>query len=325
MENTQSKLSQGKFSRITSHKLFSAVTIFLLIFIINAALDRNFFTADTIYGNFSVITPIVVATIAQSVVILGGSIDLSIGGAISLVNCILAVTLGDTPESVVFGFAISFAAMMGVSLLNGLLVAYLKLPSMVATFAVSTMLTGFTLLVLPTPGGYIPKWLPNFYSFRIGGVVPITIFILIGIALLWFFVSRTKLGRYIYAVGGSEQAATASGINPRRIKLYSFLLSGVFIWFVGIIVSGQTGAGDFRLGNPYTLTTVAAAIMGGISLSGGTGKMLGAGLGGCIMILITNIIYFAGIESYYQDMIRGLIVIIALFIAAIPNLKKRTI
>ncbi|MEA5004540.1 MAG: ABC transporter permease [Christensenella sp.] len=315
---------QINLKKATKSSLFAGVTIFIIIFVLNVILDQRFFSADTIYGNLSVITPIVVATIAQSIVIISGSIDLSIGANISLVNCILATAMGDTPESVVFALAVSLLAALAVSALNGVLVAYLRLPAMVATFAVSMMLIGIALLVLPVPGGYIPKWLPGIYSASIGGVLPATVPILAGIGVLWWVISKTRFGKYIYAVGGNENAAEASGINAKRIKFCAFLLSGFFIWIVGIIVSGQTGAGDFRVGNTYQLSTVAAAIMGGVALAGGTGKMLGAALGACIMILITNIIYFAGIPSFYQDMIRGLIVIIALFIAAIPNLKKRT-
>ncbi|MGI5848786.1 MAG: ABC transporter permease [Christensenellales bacterium] len=316
---------RDKIVKLTKSPLFAGISIFAIIFIVNVILDSRFFSSDTIYGNLSVMTPIIVATIAQGIVILSGSIDLSIGAAISLINCILAVTLGDTAGSVIYGLLLSLIAMLAVSALNGLLVAYLKLPSMVATFAVSTMLVGITLLVLPVPGGYIPKWLPRIYSYRIGGVFPITVFILTVVGFIWWLVSKTKLGRYIYAVGGNENAAMASGINPKRIKFFAFLLSGFFVWLAAIIVTGQTGAGDFRLGSTYALTTIAAAIMGGIALSGGKGRILGAGLGGCIMIFVINIIYFAGIQSYYQDMIRGLIVIVALFIIAIPNLKKRTI
>ena len=312
-------------TKMIDARLFSGVVVFLLLLIINAVLDKNFFTPNTIYGNLSVMTPIIIATIAQAIVILSGSIDLSIGGAISVINCILAVTLKDTPGSVAFGLTVSFAAMMGISALNGFLVGYLRLPSMVATFAFNTMLTGVALLVLPVPGGYIPKWLPRFYSFQFGDVVPMTVFILLGIGCLWLFMSRTKLGKYIYAVGGNENATAASGINPKRTRMYAFLLSGVFIWIAAIVVTGQTGAGDFRLGSPYMLTTIAAAIMGGISLSGGAGRILGAAFGGCVMIFVTNIIYFAGIASFYQDMIRGLIVIVALLIAAIPSLKERMV
>ncbi|MCL1928527.1 MAG: ABC transporter permease [Treponema sp.] len=312
-------------SGITESRLFSAGILFLMIFILNAVMDKNFFTPNKIYGNLSVITPIIVATIAQSIVIISGSIDLSIGSAISLMNCLLAATMGDTGVSVVFGFVVSFFVMMIISALNGFLVAYLRLPAMVATFAVSTILSGVTLLVLPVPGGYIPKWLPRFYSFMIGGIVPMTVFILLALALIWLFISKTRLGRYIYAVGGNENAATASGINPKLMKFFAFLLSGAFIWITGIIISAQTGSGDFRMGNPYTLTTIAAAIMGGVALSGGVGKLFGAALGGSIMILVTNIIYYAGIQSYLQDMIRGLIVIVALFIAAIPSLRKRVV
>ena len=309
-------------TKLPGHPLFPGVTVFVFIFTLNAVLDPRFFTAGTVYGNFSVLTPVIIATIAQSIVILGGNIDLSIGASISLINCILAVTLVGTLGADVLGLGIALAAALSVSLVNGILVAYLGLPSMVATFAMSTVLAGITLWVLPIPGGFIPRWLPDFYAFQIGGVVPVTAFILLFVGLILYCVSRTRFGRYIYAVGGNEAASAASGINSKKIKLYSFLLSGFFIWLTALAVTGQTGAGDFRLGTPFTLTSIAASIMGGIAITGGKGRMLGAALGGAAMMLITNVIFFARIPSFYQDMIRGMIVIVALFIAAVPKLRK---
>jgi len=319
---TANKIS---FAKITRHPLFAGFTVFSVVLIINAILDPRFFAAHTIYGNLWVVTPIIIATMAQGIVILSGSIDLSIGASISLMNCLLAVLLKDSAGSVIGGLMLSLVIMLAISCLNGVLVAYFRLPSMVATFAVSTMLSGITLLVLSTPGGYIPGWLPFGYSIRFFGLVPITVFILLLVGLIWYSISRTKLGRYFYAVGGNEAAAASSGINAKRTKVYAFMCSGFFIWLAAVCVTGQTGAGDFRLGAPYTLTTIAAAIMGGVALSGGKGKILGAALGGCVMIFITNIIYWARIPSFYQDMIRGLIVIIVLCIAAIPQMKSRTV
>lgn len=315
----------SSFQKISTNSLFPGISVFLLLFIINAGFDPKFFTINTLYGNLSVITPIVLATIAQSIVILAGGLDLCLGVTMTLVNVIIATTLSDNPASVPYAMLLSLSAAIVVGIINGILAGYLKLPPMVATFGMSIFVSGVVLLILPTPGGYVPRYLFKLYEIRLGGFLPITIFIILITALIWWLVSKTSLVRYIYSVGGNEAASAASGIPTNRIKLYSYILSAVFIWLAGFVMTIQTATGDSRLGTSYTLTTIAAAIMGGIALAGGSGRMLGAGLGACVLIEVSNIIFYTGIPSFYQELIKGLIIIVALCITAIPKMKKRTI
>jgi ribose transport system permease protein len=148
--------------------------------------------------------------------------------------------------------------------------------------------------------------------------------IIIGL-VIWGFIQRRKIYRYIYAVGGSEQAAYANGINTKKVKLYAFLISSIFIVLTALVVVSQTATGDANMGRAYTLNSIAAVVIGGISLQGGKGNLIGAVLGALILGFISNIIFFANLSSFYQDLIKGLIIIFALTLSILPTLRKKAL
>ena len=119
---------------------------------------------------------------------------------------------------------------------------------------------------------------------------------------------RTRAFRHLYAVGGSERAARASGINVTRTKIFAFFVSGIFIAMAALCVVGNTATGDARSGASFTMNSVAAAVIGGIAFSGGKGNYAGAAMGGIILGLLINIIYFANITSFYQEFMKGVII-----------------
>jgi ribose transport system permease protein len=123
-------------------------------------------------------------------------------------------------------------------------------------------------------------------------------------------------------VGGNERAARASGIRVTRIKIYAFLVSGVFMAMAALCLVGQTATGDARSGQGFTLNSVAAAVIGGIAFSGGKGNYVGAIIGGIILGMLINIIYFANITSFYQEFMKGVIIIVALLFGAVPRLRR---
>jgi ribose transport system permease protein len=133
---------------------------------------------------------------------------------------------------------------------------------------------------------------------------------------------RMKAFRHLYAVGGNERAARASGINVTRTKIFAFLVSGVFVALAALCLVGQTATGDARSGQGFTLNSVAAAVIGGIAFSGGKGNYVGAIIGGIILGMLINIIYFANITSFYQEFMKGAIIIVALLFGAVPRLRR---
>jgi ribose transport system permease protein len=309
--------------RIQQHSLFSTLIVFIVVVAFNAYLQPGFFSYDVFKSNLASFTPLILASMAQAVVILVGGIDLSIGTAITLATVIMASTMHDSPISILYGIVLALVATLLVALLNGLTVGYLKLPAIISTFATSAICYGSALLIMPQPGGYIPPVFYQTYQATIAYILPVSLVIIFIGFLIWTYIKKRKIYRYIYAVGGDEQAAYANGINTPKVKLLAFLISGIFIMFTSLVVVAQTSTGDANIGNGYTLNTIATVVIGGISLRGGKGHMFGVLLGALILGFISNIIFFANIPSFYQDLIKGLIIIIALTLSILPTIRKK--
>jgi len=314
---------QSIFQRIQKHSLFPTFLVLAAVVGVNAYLQPGFFSFDVFKSNLASFTPLILASMAQAVVIFVGGIDLSIGATITLATVTMAATMTDSPGSIAAGVALAALATIVVSLLNGATVGYLKLPSIISTFAVSAICYGASLLIMPQPGGYVPYVFYETYQTALLSVLPVSLLVVLFGLAVWAFVKRRRIYRYLYAVGGDEQAAYANGINPKKVKLTAFLLSGVFIVLASLVVAAQTSTGDANIGRAYTLNTIAAVVIGGISLRGGRGHLLGAVFGALILGFISNIIFFANISSFYQDLIKGLIIIFALILSIVPTLRNR--
>ncbi|MFC4302539.1 ABC transporter permease [Cohnella boryungensis] len=315
----------NRWHKLQHHSLFPIAILFLIVVGVNAVLQPGFFTYDVIHSNLASFTPLVLASMAQAVVILVGGIDLSLGMAITLSTVIMAATMDDSPSGILIGIGLALIATFAVGALNGLTVGFLKLPAIISTFAVSSICYGAALLIMPQPGGYIPYVFYETYQATIASFLPVSLlFILAGLAI-WAFIRRRKIYRHLYAVGGSEQAAYANGIPTRKVKLYAFLISSIFIVLAALVIVSQTATGDANIGRAYTLNSIAAVVIGGISLQGGKGNLIGAVLGALILGLISNIIFFANLSSFYQDLIKGLIIIFALTLSILPSLRKKAL
>ncbi|MDG0791836.1 ABC transporter permease [Cohnella ginsengisoli] len=303
--------------------LLPICAIFIVVVAVNAWLQPGFFSFDVFQSNLASFTPLVLASMAQAVVVLAGGIDMSIGMSITLGTVVMAATMGDSPGSIALGIALSIAAIVAVGALNGWTVGYLRLPAIISTFAVSAICYGASLLIMPQPGGYVPSVFYETYQSTILYVLPVSLVVIAAALLVWGYVQKRKIYRYIYAVGGDESAAYANGISTRKVKLAAFLIACVLIALTSLVVISQTSTGDANIGRSYTLNTIAAVVIGGISLQGGKGSVFGAVLGAFIIGFISNIIFFANLSSFYQDLIKGLIIILALTLSLLPALRKK--
>jgi ribose transport system permease protein len=209
-----------------------------------------------------------------------------------------------------------------LSVFNGFFIGFVGPPPLIMTFATSTIWFGAALLLMPHPGGYIPEAYYGLYTTSIGGFLPVPVVVLMTAGAFCLLLGRLRAFRHLYAVGGNEKAARASGINVTATKIFAFFVSGVFVALAALCVVGQTATGDARSGQGFTLNSVAAAVIGGIAFSGGKGNYLGAAMGGIILGLLINIIYFANITSFYQEFMKGVIIIVALLIGAVPRLRR---
>jgi ribose transport system permease protein len=298
----------------------SSSVLLLVIIVINVILQPGFFSLRVFNSNMATFSPLILISIAQAIIIICGGLDLSVGSAISLINCVLGIMMKGRVGNDVLALVLAFAVAMAMGLVNGFLVGYLKMPSMIATFATAAIWSGSALLIMPRPGGYISDWATNLFNFQIA-IFSAPLIMIIVAMLIWLFIKRGKIGKFIYAVGSDEEAAYANGIKTRQIKIMSYVIGYVFIFLAALAISFQTSSSDPTLGAAYTLTSIATVVIGGISLKGGQGHVIGAVIGALIMELIVNVIYFANIPSTFQQFMSGLIVILVLSSAVI---YKRT-
>jgi ribose transport system permease protein len=303
---------------------FSSLLILAVMFTITAVLQKNFFDPRSIVRNINAFTPLILLTMAQAVVILSGAIDLSSGPALSLLTCVLTTVMKrDNPATGLLALAMALAVAVMVGIINGVGIGYLRIPPVIVTFATSFVWLGAALFLRPTPGGEAVDWFKGFYDFGAmegaspalaafgGALPPALILVLIG-CVFWLVISGTRTGRYIYAVGSNNESAYESGIDTAKVQMKACIVSSVFIFLAALFFVGQNQSGDARMGDPLTLRAIAAAVVGGIALTGGRGSVYFALVGALILSFVNKIIFFANIPYAYQTLVGGVIVIIAI-------------
>lgn len=290
----------------------------------------DFFSGSNFGSILGVNAPLVLAAAAQTVVVLTGGIDLSVGSTMTLVNA-LAITLANQQHWPVGGSWI--AALLAATLVggfNGLVVAYLRIPPLLATFSSMSIVGGLALWILPKPGGTVPVSVYTAYGATLLGV-PVAGWIIAAVVGLWAIVARQRLGTYLRAVGGRERSAYASGIRTERVKFFAYTFSGLITGVAGLCLTALTASGDPKIGLPFTLNSIAAVILGGTALSGGWGSIGGSVAGALFLGLINNIVFFlfrnfighlqslTGVASFYQQLLSNMIVILGLASAVLTQ------
>ncbi len=301
--------------------LLPSLGMLIAIFAINVALQPDLLTRGSLSSNIATFAPTVLVSAAQAIIVLSGELDLSVGTGVSMLNCALATL----PELAGWGLWPTLAATFAIAVLagatNGVLVAYVRLPSLIVTFATSAIWFGVALIFRPQPGGSVDPAFGDFYAGSVRGVPIALILILVALGL-WSLLQRYPLGRQLLAVGSNPVAAFHAGIDVRWIKFCGYCVAWCFVYLGSLAISAQTLSGDSRLGLPYTLTSVAAVVIGGISLAGGRGSVWGAAFGAIALGLVANVIYFAGIPSIYQEFFKGIVICIALSLTFIVGRRK---
>lgn len=275
-------------------------------------------------SNFRTWLPVILLAIGQTIVMIGGGLDLAAGSMVSLGNVILALTITTTEEPMKNMLIVVGVLLYGIfaGFLNGVFTATLGLQPMITTFATSFIYSGLALLLLPNPGGAIPREYTKVYRTTDVVGIPLSLVIIGVVLLVWQFFKNRKFGRYLFAAGGSPNAAYTTGLRVTRIRISTYMISGFFASLAAISYSLLTGSGSAISGNEMTLTAITAAILGGTALSGGAGSLFGAVLGAIILGTFKNIISGARIDSWYQVLINALFIIVALAGPGFVNLIR---
>ncbi|MGC9271860.1 ABC transporter permease [Acidiphilium sp.] len=291
--------------------LLLAILGFILIYgLAQHRLPGNFELTSTVNSA----TPLVFAAVGQSFVILTKGIDLSVGGVVDLANAIAAVTMGKSLGGALAWSVVILLVGAACGLVNGLLVALGRLQPIVVTLATLSIFQGLAIRVLPQPGGAIPAGYTNLL------VNPNDPFALIFIAFLaigWSAFRRSRTGVDLYAIGNDEAAARALGVNVLRTKIIAYMIDGTLAAAAGLFLAASATAGDATTGNSYTLSSIVAVVLGGVSLFGGRGSAIGAIAGAFITTLIVNILFFSHVNPLYQSFYEGVFLLLAVVVGGV--------
>ncbi len=255
-----------------------------------------------------------ILAIGASIVILTGGIDLSVGSVVGFVGIFLAMNIKDGMSIPV---AIILCLLCGavIGLFNGVLVSYGKVPAFITTLGSMQAVRGLAQIINEgqAVSGF-PLEIGALMKTKFFGVVPIgVLYVIVFYAIMILVLAYTKFGRGIYALGGNSHAARLSGIKVKRLEVIVYILCGVFAAFAGVMLLARLLYADPSAGNSYEMNAIAAAVIGGISMSGGKGKLANTVVGAIILATLTNGLQIMNVATYYQTVITGLVVIVAVF------------
>jgi len=266
-----------------------------------------------------------IASIGMTFVILLGDIDLATGSIISFVNILCAYLMVNMGMNMVLAIVITLIISTLIGTLNGFMVSTIGMPALIATFATQTAFQGIALIIC---GGLpINGFTEKFKIFGQGyvGIVPVPVIIMIAcFAVGSFILNKTYFGRYFYAVGGNIEAAKLSGIRVGRTKYLVFSISGFFAGLAGIVMLSRTNSGMSNAGLGYEFEVITCVVLGGVSVTGGYGKMSGVVAGTCIIGALKNGMVLMNINSYIQSIVLGVVLALAVGFDCIQKKRQTT-
>lgn len=306
-----------------NRSLAITITALVVLFAIFIGIHPRGFSTYVLTIWFNQGTLLGLAAIAQFFVVLVRGVDLSVGPIIALTNVAASYLLIGSPGGIALGIVAVLALGAICGLVNGIAVVYGRIQPIVTTLATGGMMSGFALMLRPTPGGSIDENLSDALTYDIYGVP--TSALLLGVALLVLNIPlrRSLLGLTMYAIGSSEQAAAMTGVRVDRVKLAAYGASGIFSALAGLYVSMVTLTGDPAIGPAYTLNSIAAVVLGGIALSGGVGSPVGAVAGALILKTISSLMFFSGLPPLAQPFFEGLVLAVAIALGALGVFRIR--
>jgi len=301
--------------RLTQSPLVLPLVGLIVVSILMGFASENFFSASNILNVLRQVSINAILAVGMTMVILTGGIDLSVGAVMALAGTICAglmVNMG-MPGSV--GLVGGLLVGLSLGLFNGLLVAWGRMPAIIVTLATMGIARGLGLIY---SGGYpisgLPSWISWFGIGRVGDIpVPVILMVIIYI-VAWVLLERTPFGRHVYAIGGNETAARLSGVKTQRIKLAVYTISGLTAALAAVILTGRLMSGQPNAGVGFELDAIAAVVMGGTAIAGGRGLIFGTLIGAILLGILNNGLNLVGINPYLQDVIKGFIILLAIYI-----------
>lgn len=307
-----------------------AMLAMLVLLIIGFSFGSSYFlTAGNVINVLRQSAVTGICAVGLTFIMLTGGIDLSIGAIIGMVSvvaatCMSKLGMGMIPSILI---AVLFGALIG--LINGVLITHVKIPALIATLGTMTSIRGLCYILtngMPVYG--FPKEFDiigkGYVSFIPVPVIIMAVILLIG----WYVLNKTKYGRYLYAIGGNSEAARLSGINVNKNMVLTYVLGGLLSAIAGVVELSRLSSGQPSAGVGFEMTVITSVVLGGISVAGGEGKYFGVVVGIFIMSVLTNGLVMMNVYEYYQQLIKGLVLLLAVGfdqMSKMNNAKKKVV
>ncbi|WP_199823756.1 ABC transporter permease [Labrenzia sp. OB1] len=324
----------------------TAVLLLLALYLTYNMMHPRGFSSAVAIQNSNETVAIAFVAMAQTLPVLLGGLDLSVGAVMTLTNCVASLLLNGSPAQILLGMGLTLLTGTMFGLMNGLIVVYGRIQPIIATLATGAIAMGLALLIRPEPGGNVDGdlgwaltnsvWdLADTYGFADGGDawwlrpfadIPVPFLLVLFVAIfVWLPFRRSVTGRTVYAIGSAEGAAYMSGLPINRAKIAAFTLGGFFAACGGLYLAIQTSSGnaDIQQAGAYTLNSIAAVVLGGTSLLGGTGGAIGSLIGAMILRVISFYFRILDIDPLLQPLIEGLVLLTAVSFGAFRTLRVK--
>jgi ribose transport system permease protein len=303
---------------------FATFVVFIAIFIFLSLASPSFLTVQNLVGLLRQVALLCIASVGMTFLIIAGGIDLSIGAANAVTGVLCALTVTKLGFPTPLGMLVGVLCGGLIGLINGTLVTRINLPPLLATLGMMVALRGSAFLIT---GGHTIYGVPEDYLWlgrgMVIGVIPVCVVVMAVIFLAYLFIQRsTKAGLYMYAIGGDRIASRKSGIKDKLWMVLAFVNMGLLAGLAGVIASSKFGAALPNQGMDFEMDVITAVVIGGTSIFGGIGNITGSLLGVMIIGMITNGMLLLEVHSYWQQVAKGLILIIAVGAETLKHMKE---
>lgn len=287
---------------------------FLIIFAIFSVVSSSFFTVSNVSNIIIQSSIIAIIAIGQTVVILTEGIDLSVGSIAAFISIALGIMMVDLGISVPLALFLSVLMGSVIGFINGFVISYGKVPAFITTLGMMSIARGGALAINGgRPVSMLPRSFGVISSASVFGIPIFIVYVAVFYTLMYFLLTKHKLGRYIYAIGDNSEASRLSGIKVKAVKTSAYIFSGLFAAMGGIMLTARLNYASPTSGSGFELDAIAAVVIGGTALSGGQGSILGTLVGALILGTLRNGLSILNVPGFYQQIIIGVVIIVAVF------------
>jgi ribose transport system permease protein len=321
-----SRMNRGIMKRMKSLRQYGIVGVLLVLVVFFSLTTTAFSKPENLFNIARQVAMLGISAVGMSFVILTAGIDLSVGSLMSLTNVVCAKLMVEAHIHPVLAILITLGMCCVLGLITGAIINFFHIPPLITTLGMMTTLRGVSYVLC---NGY-PIWgfPPGFRVLGQGyvGPIPIPVLILVMIFIVgWIFLKKTIYGRYIYGIGGNEEASRLSGINVKNIKYMVYVLCSLLTGVASMIMLSRINTGQPKVGSGFELDVITAVVLGGVSIFGGQGKLFGVFFGVLIMGVLSNGMIIMNISEYWQLVVRGLVLLVAVGVDNISWMKQKAV